>query len=138
MYGTPWSPFFQEVGWLVGQTNSYMWMTARPDLADAILAHIVDYEIRATRMFLEAADGLIDITCLGNDFGTQRGLPVGPEMRHRYLRGPLRRSFDVSKEYGCAVMRHSCGSVRSILLWLIEDGVNLLDPVQTVACSASH
>ena len=73
LYGAPWSPFFHEIGWLVGQTNFYLWMTSRPDLVDAILGHIVDYEIEASRMFFEAADGLIDIAYFGNDFGTQRG-----------------------------------------------------------------
>jgi uroporphyrinogen decarboxylase len=138
LYGAPWSPFFHEIGWLVGQTNFYMWMTSRPDLVDAIIGHIVDFEIEATRMFLDAAEGSIDITYFGNDFGTQRGLFVGPDMWERFLRAPLKRYFDISKEYGCHVMKHSCGSVREIVPWMIEDGLDILDPVQTVATGMSY
>ncbi len=131
--GAPWSPFFHEVGWLIGQENFFIWMGTKPDVIQAIIDHMVDYEVRATRRFLEAADGMIDITYFGNDFGTQRGLFISPEMWHRFMRKPLKRFFDVSHEYGCKVMKHSCGAIRDIIPSLIEDGVDILDPVQVGA-----
>lgn len=132
-YGAPWCPFFHEVGWLIGQENLYMWMISRPDLVDAIIAGFVDYEVAVTRRFLEACDGLLDITYFGNDFGTQRGLFISPAHWERFFRQPLKRFFDVSHEYGCKVMKHSCGSVRAIIPSMIEDGVDILDPVQVRA-----
>jgi uroporphyrinogen decarboxylase len=132
-YGAPWSPFFHEVGWLVQQENLYMWMHTRPDLVDAIIDGFVTYEVAATRRFLEACDGLLDITYFGNDFGTQRCLFISPAHWERFFRQPLKRFYDVSHEYGCRVMQHSCGSVRAIIPSLIEDGVDILDPVQVRA-----
>ena len=132
-YGAPWSPFFHEAGWAIGQERFYIWMSTKPDVVQAIIDHMVDYEVEATRRFLEAAGGLIDIAYFGNDFGTQRGLFVGPAMFEQLLRRPLRRFFDVSHEYGCAVMQHSCGSVCALIPWFIEDGVDILDPVQVRA-----
>ena len=132
-YGAPWSPFFHEVGWLIGQENLYMWMCTRPDLVDAIIEGFVDYEVEVTRRFLEACDGLLDITFFGNDFGTQRCLFISPTHWQRFFRAPLKRFFDVSHEYGCNVMKHSCGAVRDIIPSLIEDGVDMLDPVQVRA-----
>jgi uroporphyrinogen decarboxylase len=133
LYGSPWSPFFHEVGWLIGQTRFYIWMHTKPAVVEAIIDHVVDYEIEATRRFLEAADDQIDITYFGNDFGTQRGLFISPEMFERFIRTPLKRYFDLSHEYGCHVMQHSCGAVRDLLPWFIQDGVNILDPVQVAA-----
>lgn len=133
LYGSPWSPFFHEVGWLIGQERFYIWMTAKPDVVEAIIGHVVDYEIEATHRFLQAADGLIDITYFGNDFGTQRGLFISPRMYERFIRKPLKRYFDVSYDYGCRVMKHSCGAIRGILPAFIEDGVDILDPVQVNA-----
>lgn len=132
-FGAPWSPFFHEVGWLIGQERFLAWMITKPDVAQAIIDHVVDYEVEATRRFLEAAGGMIDITYFGNDFGTQRGLFISPGMWERFFRGPLKRYFDVSHEYGCRVMKHSCGAVRDLIPWFIEDGVDLLDPVQVAA-----
>ncbi len=132
-YGAPWSPFFHEVGWLIGQENLYMWMHTRPDLVTAIIDAMVGYEVAVTRRFLEACGGRLDITYFGNDFGTQRGLFISPAHWERFFRAPLKRFYDVSHEFGCLVMQHSCGSVRAILPALIEDGVDILDPVQVRA-----
>jgi len=41
----------------------------------------------------------------------------------------------VSHEFGCKVMKHSCGSVRDIIPAFIEDGVDILDPVQVRAAN---
>lgn len=132
-FGAPWSPFFHEVGWLIGQENLYMWMATKPDVVHAIIDHMVDYEVEATRRFLEAADGLLDITYFGNDFGTQRGLFISPKMWCQFYREPLKRFYDISHDHGCRVMQHSCGSIRDIIPLLIADGVDVIDPIQVAA-----
>ena len=132
-FGAPWSPFFHEVGWLVGQENFYVWMGTKPKVVKAIIGHVVDYEVEVTRRFLEAADGMVDIAYFGNDFGTQRGLFISPRMWEEFIRAPLKRYFDAAHDYGCKVMKHSCGAVRDIIPALIEDGVDVLDPIQVRA-----
>ena len=132
-YGAPWSPFFHEVGWLIGQEPFLIWMTTKPDVLQAIIQHVVDYEIEATRRFLEATGGLLDITYFGNDFGTQRGLFISPTMWQEFIRKPLKRYLDVSHEFGCKAMYHSCGAIRDLIPILIEDGVDILDPIQVAA-----
>lgn len=132
-YGAPWSPFFHEVGWLIGQENFLAWMHTKPEVVHAIIQHVVDYEVEVTRRFLEACNGKLDIAYFGNDFGTQRGLFVSPQMWCDFIRKPLKRYFDVSHGYGCKVMKHSCGCIREIIPALIEDGVDILDPIQVAA-----
>ena len=132
-FGAPWSPFFHEVGWLIGQENFLVWMATKPDVVKAIIDHFVDYEVEVTRRFFGAADGMIDIAYFGNDFGTQRGLFISPRMWNEFIREPLKRYFDVAHEFGCKVMKHSCGAVRDIIPALIEDGVDILDPIQVAA-----
>ncbi|MHC4915823.1 MAG: uroporphyrinogen decarboxylase family protein [Planctomycetota bacterium] len=133
VYGSPWCPFFHEVGWLIGQENFFVWMATKPEVAAAIIERVVDYEVAVTRRFLQAAGGLVDIAFFGNDYGTQRGPLVSPEMWNRFLRGEQKRLFDEAHDHGCRVMFHSCGSIREVLPALIEDGVDVLDPVQTSA-----
>ena len=132
-FGAPWSPFFHEVGWMVGQQDFYVWLGTKPEVMRAIIDHVVEYEVAVTRRFLEACDGMLDIAYFGNDFGTQRGLFVSPAMFQQFFRGPLKRFFDVSHEYGARVMKHSCGAVRDIVPWLIDDGVDILEPIQVRA-----
>lgn len=132
-YGAPWSPFFHEVGWIIGQENFMVWMHTKPEVVHAIIDHVVAYEVDATRRFLEAAGGMLDIAYFGNDFGTQRGLLISPQMWQDFIRKPLKRYYDVSHDFGCKVMQHSCGAIRDIIPWLIEDGVDILDPIQVAA-----
>jgi uroporphyrinogen decarboxylase len=132
-YGSPWCPFFHEVGWLIGGENVFLWMSTKPAVLTAIIEHMVEYEVQVARRFLDAAAGMIDITCFGNDFGTQRGLVVSPRMWCDFLRGPRKRLFGLSRDYGFRVMMHSCGGIREIIPLLIEDGVDILDPVQVTA-----
>lgn len=136
-FGAPWSPFFHEVGWLIGQENFFVWMATKPDVIKAIINQIVDYEVEVTRRYLESADGMIDITYFGNDFGTQRGLVISPQMWNDFIRQPLKRYFDISHEYKCRVMLHSCGAIRDIIPMLLEDGVDILDPIQVAAAGMS-
>lgn len=132
-FGSPWCPFFHEVGWLIGQENYFVWMHTKPEVVDAITDAIVDYEIEVTRRYLEACAGKLDIAYFGNDFGAQRGLVISPAMWERFLRKPLKRYFDLAHDFGCKVMQHSCGSIHSIIPSLIADGVDILDPVQVRA-----
>ena len=133
LYGSPWGPFFHQAWWIMGQENFYVWMYTRPEHIKACIDHIVDYGIEATRRFIEAADGMLDFTYFGNDFGSQRGSLMSPELFNEFIRPSVKRYYDISHEYGLNVMQHSCGGIREIIPLFIEDGVNVIDPVQTYA-----
>lgn len=133
LYGAPWVPFFHTVPRMIGQENFYIMMALKPDVVYAMIDHVVDFGVAALRRFLEAASGKIDIAYFGNDFGTQRGLVISPEMWRKFIRHPLKRFFDAAHDYGCKVMQHSCGSIRDLVPWLLEDGVDVLNPIQVRA-----
>lgn len=132
-YGSTWAPFFHEVGWLIGQERYFTWMITKPEVVEAITDCIVSYELEVTRRFFETCKGKLDVAYWGNDFGTQRGIVISPAMWERFVRKYLKRIFDISHDYGCIVMQHSCGSVRAIVPQMIEDGMNILNPIQVQA-----
>lgn len=132
--GAPWSPFFHEVGWIVGQENFLIWMHTRPELIERIIEHIVNVELIACQSFFEATKGYLDIAYFGNDLGTQRGLFISPESFNKLIRPALKKFYDLAHDYNLKVMQHSCGAISDIIPWLIEDGVNIIDPVQS-SCS---
>jgi uroporphyrinogen decarboxylase len=133
LYGAPWVPFFHEAARTMGQENFYVMMGSAPEVVHAVIGHLVDFGVAVTRRFLEAAGGKIDIAYFGNDFGTQRGLVISPAMWQEFIRQPLKRYYDAAHDYGCKVMQHSCGAIRDIIPSLIEDGVDILNPIQVRA-----
>lgn len=137
VFGGPWCPFFHEMGWLLGQEEYFIWMATKPEVVEAITHHMVEYELAATRAFLDATRGVMDILYIGNDFGTQRGLFISPASWHQFVRPYLKRFYDLAHDYGCKVMQHSCGGIRQVIPALMEDGVDILDPIQT-ACDGMN
>jgi uroporphyrinogen decarboxylase len=101
-----------------------------PEIAETIFQKIAAFYLEYTRRTLEAAGGGIDILMMGDDFGTQKGLFMSPDMWRRFLRPGFKAFIDLAKGYGCKVGHHSCGSVKPIIPDLIECGLDILNPVQ--------
>lgn len=96
----------------------------------AIMDRRVDFYYEWCRRGLEAAGGKIDILCLGEDLGSQKGPTMSPETFDRFFRPRLQKFFDLAHEFGTKAMLHSCGSTRLLQPKLIEMGLDILDAVQ--------
>lgn len=82
---------------------------------------------------LTAANGKIDILWIGDDYGTQNGLLISPDMLRKYFFPKLKAMCDLGHKYGAKVMLHSCGSTKEIWADLIEAGVDVYDTIQPEA-----
>ncbi len=79
---------------------------------------------------LQAADGLIDLTHIGEDLGNQRGPTIGLDIFERHFASRYKAYFDMVHRYGAKVMMHMCGCVEAFLPRLIELGLDIQDVVQ--------
>lgn len=86
-----------------------------------------------TERALIAANGKIDILWIGDDYGTQNGLLLSPDMLRKHFFGKLKAMCDLGHKHGTKVMQHSCGSTKEIWPDLIEAGVDIYDTVQPEA-----
>lgn len=96
----------------------------------AIIDRRVNYYYEWCRRSLEAGRGKIDILCLGEDLGSQKGPTMSPETFDSFFRPRIQRFIDLAHEFGAKAMHHSCGSTRLIQPRLIEMGLDILDAVQ--------
>ncbi len=79
---------------------------------------------------LQAADGLIDFTHIGEDLGNQRGPMISMELFETYFAPKFKQYFDMVHRYGAKAMMHMCGTVNEFLPRLIELGLDIQDVVQ--------
>ena len=86
------------------------------------------YEVQ--RRTLAAANGKVDILCLGEDMGNQNGRMVSPADFENVFRPQLQRFIDLAHEFGAKAMLHSCGDTHEIMPILIEMGLDVLDAMQ--------
>ena len=96
----------------------------------AIIDKRVDYYDEWCRRSLEAGQGKIDILCLGEDLGSQKGPTMSPETFDGFFRPRIQRFIDLGREFGAKTMMHCCGSSRLLQPRLIEMGLDILDAVQ--------
>ncbi|MFV2067880.1 MAG: uroporphyrinogen decarboxylase family protein [Pirellulales bacterium] len=101
-----------------------------PEIAETIFQRVAAFYLEYARRTFEAAKGGIDIFMMGDDFGTQKGLFLSPDMWRRFLRPGFAAFVELGRQYGCKVAHHSCGSIKPIIADLIECGLSILNPVQ--------
>ena len=109
-----------------------------PAIAEYVFTRIAEFYLEYARRTLEAAGGNIDIFFTGDDFGTQHGLFMSPDMWRRFLRPGFKAFIELGHRYGCKVAHHSCGSIKPIIEDMIECGIDILNPLQPEVRHMDH
>ncbi len=128
--GGDWSPFWHDSIDLLGMENLYIKMYSQPELVDAVLQHLVDYYATVSRRIFDAAADAIDIFFIGNDFGSQAGPLLGPDLFSRFMLPHLKRLIDLGHAYRLKVQLHCCGGFAPLIPLMIEAGLDGLHAIQ--------
>ena len=125
---------------MMGFEKWLMLTASHPDLAGALLDRITDVQITLDRLGLEATAKYLQIFKLsGEDLGMQTGPLYSPSMFRKLFLPRFKRRWQAARDYldqvnpSVKLMLHSCGSVRKFIPELIENGVQILDPIQPLA-----
>jgi len=117
-----------ERAWsLRGMENLLMDMILHPDFVHNLLGNIADYNIAHVKQSLKYD---IDAVYFGDDWGTQRGLQMGPKAWKEFIYPELKRMYKAVKKEDRFVYIHSCGDVEELFDDLIDIGVDLFNPFQ--------
>jgi uroporphyrinogen decarboxylase len=79
---------------------------------------------------LQAAEGLIDFTHIGEDLGKQISQVIDFDIFEKHFAPKFKKYFEMAHGYGARTMMHMCGCVRAFLPRLIELGLDVYDVVQ--------
>lgn len=123
-------PVFGRIMDLCGMQSGLTHIAARPDLIEAMTAHIAVFLEEYYRRIAQAGVGYIDFLAFGDDFAGQQGMLLGPESWRRYFLPVWRRLFAVAHQYGMKTLMHMCGAVRPVLGDLIDVGLDVYEVVQ--------
>lgn len=116
-----------------GMEQIFVDMTLEPEMAEAVFASIRGFYTAYAERIFDAAKGKIDIILTGDDFGSQNGPLVSPEMWVRFLGKGFADYVSLAKSHGSRVMHHTCGSVRPIIPLMVERGLDVLQSIQPEA-----
>ena len=132
-HGTGWNPVFSRVMDMFGMETGLMHLADRPDLIHATVAHIGEFLEEFYRRFARAGQGHYDFLGFGDDFASQKGMMLTPNMWREYFLPLWKRLFAIAHQHGMKASMHSCGSIRPVLGDLIDAGLDILEVVQVTA-----
>jgi uroporphyrinogen decarboxylase len=92
-----------------------------------------DFFLEKCKRTLEAGEGLIDVLCVGEDYGNQNGLMISPKTFDALFAPRMKSFFELAHRYGAKTMMHCCGSCYALIPRLIDLGLDILEVVQVDA-----
>ena len=116
-----------------GMENAMMNMLAAPELVHYVDDRIMDFYLKALKIFLDATKGKLHAILIGDDLGSQFDLMISPEMVKEFVIPGAKKLIDLAHSYGVKVIYHSCGSIIRAIPMLIEAGVDVIHPIQALA-----
>ena len=131
--GMVWACHFQDFCAAFGMENAMMNMLAEPELVHYVNGRIMDFYLKALKIFLEATKGKLHAILIGDDLGSQLDLMISPEMVKEFVIPGAKLLVDLAHSYGVKVIYHSCGSIIRAIPMLIEAGVDVIHPIQALA-----
>lgn len=69
----------------------------------------------------------VDAVAFGDDWGTQKGLMVSPELWRRVFKPLYAKQFSRARSLGLHVYLHTCGDVSAIMEDFVDIGVNIFN-----------
>lgn len=135
--GIMWSAHFQDACSAFGMEHALMTMLMNPDMFQAVIDRITQFYLKANEIFYESTKGYLDVVLIGNDFGSQTGLMLDPDLIRQMVLPGTKQLIDQAKSYGLKIMHHSCGSVFPIVQDLLDIGADIIHPIQALAADMS-
>ncbi|UCD29008.1 MAG: hypothetical protein JSV03_00555 [Planctomycetota bacterium] len=122
--------FLNGIGRSRGVERTFMDVALEHPVFLSLVTKRFDFYYEVCKRTLEAAEGLIDVYCFGEDLGSQNGPIISPGSYDKLFASYMKRLFALAHKYGARTMMHCCGSCRNFIPRLIELGLDILEVVQ--------
>lgn len=127
---------FYELAWeLRGMENMLVDMLVDKEFANKLLDKTLEIQIGFYDVLLSECGEYLQIVETGDDYGTQNGPIMSPELFEEMIvpRRKKLNDFIRTKAPQAKIFHHTCGSVYRLLNGIIDSGVDILNPVQPSA-----
>jgi uroporphyrinogen decarboxylase len=124
-----------EICWyLRGLERWFMDMIENPAFCEALLDRTLAFWLGYYTEFLKEIGDLVDVVMIGDDIACQSGPLFSPEFYRRVVKPRQKRLVQHIRSLTKArIWYHSCGSVRQFIPDLLDNGIDILNPVQISA-----
>jgi uroporphyrinogen decarboxylase len=102
----------------------------RPEFTHCLIQHLSDFFTEYHQRCFEATRGLVHITQVTDDWGSQYGLLTSKKVFTQFYQAATQRAINLAKQYDILVFHHDDGDMRPLLPELVGMGIDILNPIQ--------
>jgi len=125
---------YETCWYLRGLERWFRDLLTDPEFCEAMLDQTLKYWLDWFRLFLDEAGDIVDVIMIGDDLAGQHGPLFNPEIYRRLVKPRHRRLVEYIRSRSSAkIWYHTCGSCAAFIPDLLENGIQILNPVQTSA-----
>ncbi len=124
-----------EICWYMrGLERWFMDMLEQPQFCEALIDRTLQFWLDWNEAFLREVGDLVDVMMIGDDLAGQRGPLFQPQFYRSVVKPRQKRLVQFIKSKTRAkIWYHTCGSCRTYIPDLLDNGIDALNPVQISA-----
>ena len=122
--------------WMNGFEKFYCDMLVEEDYAHAMMAKITELKMQYWEKALETVGDNVLIVSEADDLASQNSLLISEDLYKKMVHPYHKQLYDFIKRKAKSkvyIFYHTCGAVKPLIPYLIEEGVDILNPVQVSA-----
>jgi len=125
---------YEYCWYLRGLERWFMDMLDEPAFCEALLDRVLAYWLEYYTHFMAAVGDLVDVVMIGDDLASQPGPLFSPDF-YRAVVKPRQKKLvtHIRSLTGAKIWYHTCGGCSQLLDDLIDNGVDIINPVQISA-----
>jgi len=124
-----------EICWYMrGLENLFIDMIEQPAILEAIIDRTLEFWLGWFRLFMDEVGDVVDVIMIGDDLAGQDG-PLFPPKLYRSIVKPRQKRLVqyIKSRTKAKIWYHSCGSIIEYIPDLLDNGIDILNPVQVSA-----
>lgn len=125
---------YEYCWYMRGLERWFMDMLTEPEFCEALLDQMLKFWMDWFRVFLDEVGDLVDVIMIGDDLAGQHGPLFRPEF-YRTIVKPRQKQLVqyIRSRTEAKIWYHTCGSCITYIPDLMDNGVDILNPVQVSA-----
>jgi uroporphyrinogen decarboxylase len=124
-----------EICWYMrGLELWFVDMVTQPEFCEALLDKTLGFWMDWFRVFLDEVSDVVDVIMIGDDLAGQRGPLFRPDFYRRVVKPRQKQLVQyIRSRTSAKIWYHTCGSCAAYIPDLLDNGIDILNPVQISA-----
>lgn len=124
-----------ETCWYLRGLEQWMCdLVQQPEFCEALLDQTLQFWLDWFRLFLKEVGDVVDVIMIGDDLAGQKGPLFSPNIYRRIVKPRQKKLVQYIRcNTNAKIWYHTCGSCIEYIPDLIDNGIDILNPVQTSA-----